>query len=196
MQAKKKNRKLFLFSCFSVIFFRPLSVKCCALTGTLNRYVPRRPPSSGEGGRVGRCVWRLWRTRTRALEEEMKEEEKPNERERDERPARRSGGFRAEKNREKEKRPPLPSALTIKPKNHEILASLESYDQIPLFQEFCNGCAISTRGVRDREFFDPRERFHGREGRRWRAAQKPAQPSRPRSDQKKHPSIDRPRQRR
>ena len=46
---------------------------------------------------------------TRALEEEMKEEEKPNERERDERPARRSGGFRAEKNREKEKRPRLPS---------------------------------------------------------------------------------------
>ena len=133
---------------------------------------------------------------TRALEEEMKEEEKPNEREQDERSARRSGGFRAEKNREKEKRPPLPAALTIKPKNHEILASLESYDQIPLFQEFCNGCAISTRGVRDREFFDPRERFHGREGRRWRAAQKPAQPSRPRSDQKKHPSIDRPRQRR
>ena len=34
---------------------------------------------------------------TRALDEEMKEEEKPNERERDERPARRSGGFRAEK---------------------------------------------------------------------------------------------------
>ena len=45
---------------------------------------------------------------TRALDEEMKEEEKPNERERDERPARRSGGFRAKKNREKEKRPPSP----------------------------------------------------------------------------------------
>ena len=46
---------------------------------------------------------------TRALDEEMKEAEKPNERERDERPARRSGGFRAEKNREK--RRDLPSPL-------------------------------------------------------------------------------------
>jgi len=34
---------------------------------------------------------------TRALDEEMKEAEKPNERERDERPARRSGGLSGQK---------------------------------------------------------------------------------------------------
>lgn len=34
---------------------------------------------------------------TRALDEEMKEAEKPNERERDERPARRSGGLSGRK---------------------------------------------------------------------------------------------------
>ena len=134
---------------------------------------------------------------TRALEEEMKKEEKPNERERDERPAGRSGGFRAKKNREKEKRPPLPSALTIKPKNHEIiLASLESYDQIPLFQEFVTDVRFLHAGFEIENFSIRGNVFHGREGRRWRAAQKPAQPSRPRSDQKNHPSIDRPRQRR